>query len=620
MKTLLPFLLEKTRQCLVFAIKTLVLPPKAESNSAPREDGVLKRRTRPLRAAYASFSPFQKKIFYVLAAASGVSIAGLFLALNSYFLVEVPLRGGMLTEGIIGTPRFINPLLAISDADRDLSALVYSGLMRATPDGELLPDLAEKYTVSEDGLTYTFTLKEDLVWHDGEPVSADDVVFTFTKVQDPLLKSPKRVNWEGVAVKKIDERTVALALMQPYSPFLENTAGFGILPRHIWEKVGTEQFGFANFNVSPIGSGPYKIADISSDSSGIPVYYDLVPFKRYSLGSPYIATIRIRFYANEEALLGALRNKEIGAVNAVTPSKAVEFADADDRTIETYRLPRVFGVFLNQNQKNMFAQKAVREALAVGIDREAIVASVLGGYGAALQGPLPPGALGFVEKEETADAPVGTSTTPAETAAAILEKAGWKPDEETGILRRKTKTTNDTLSFTLAVPDTDELRRAAELVKEQWAALGADITLRVFDAGDLQQNIIRPRRYDALFFGEIIGRESDPFAFWHSSQRNDPGLNIALYTNITVDDLLLRARKEEDRDKRAAIYGEFQNEIKKDTPAVFVYSPDFLYIHPWEVRGLTAGTITVPSERFLDVHRWFMKTDKVWRIFKQQKI
>jgi len=248
------------------------------------------------------------------------------------------------------------------------------------------------------------------------------------------------------------------------------------------------------------------------------------------------------------------------------------------------------------------------------------VASVLGGYGAALQGPLPPGALGFVEKEETADAPVGTSTTPAETAAAILEKAGWKPDEETGILRRKTKTTNDTLSFTLAVPDTDELRRAAELVKEQWAALGADITLRVFDAGDLQQNIIRPRRYDALFFGEIIGRESDPFAFWHSSQRNDPGLNIALYTNITVDDLLLRARKEEDRDKRAAIYGEFQNEIKKDTPAVFVYSPDFLYIHPWEVRGLTAGTITVPSERFLDVHRWFMKTDKVWRIFKQQKI
>lgn len=612
MNSLYSSLVETTRKWLVLFIKKFVLPPSDGRPIYARLDAPT-GRFYPLWSAFASFSPFQKKVFYFFAVLLSVSAIGLFFLLNSHFLVEVPRRGGVLTEGAIGTPRFANPLLAISDTDRDLSALVYSGLMRATPSGELIPDLAEKYTVSDDGLTYTFVLKENLKWHDGKPVTADDVVFTITKAKDPLLKSPKRANWEGVDVKKIDERTVILSLEQPYSPFLENTANLGILPEHVWGKVGVEQFGFAKFNVTPIGSGPYLISELHTDNSGIPEYYDLVPFKRFALGSPYIAKLRIRFYANEEELLSALKKNEIEAINAVNPKKAEEFAKTRDFTIETYRLPRVFGIFLNQNQNAIFSQKPVREALSAAVLREEIVASVLGGFGTTLHGPLPPGALGFTE-DAVDNAEDGISQK--ESALAILKTAGWKPDEKTGVMKKKTAKGTSALAFSLAVPDTEELRAAAELVKKQWEELGAEITLRVYDPGDLHQNIIRPRKYDALFFGEIIGRESDPFAFWHSSQRNDPGLNIALYTNKTVDDLLNRGRTVLPKEERVALYQKFEEEIKKDTPAIFVYSPDFLYVHPARVKGMTSGTITVPSERFLDVYTWYIETDKVWRIFQ----
>jgi len=143
----------------------------------------------------------------------------------------------------------------------------------------------------------------------------------------------------------------------------------------------------------------------------------------------------------------------------------------------------------------------------------------------------------------------------------------------------------------------------------------AQVSLQVFNASDLNHSVIRPRKYDALFFGEIIGRESDPFAFWHSSQRNDPGLNIALYTNITADRLLEEGRVTFEKDARREIYQQFQEEVRSDIPAIFVYSPDFIYIIPNKIKGIKTGTITVPSERFLDIHTWYVETDRLWKIF-----
>jgi len=556
-----------------------------------------------------SFSPREKIIFLLLASICFASALGILLKANSLFMVEIPKRGGHITEGVIGAPRFINPLLAISDADRDLTQLIYSGLMRARADGELVPDLAETWGVSDDGLIYTFTLKDGLTWHDGNPITSDDVLFTIAHAKESSLKSPKRASWEGVTTTKRDEHTIEFTLEQPYSPFLEN-ATLGILPKHIWESVSSEQFGFSTFNVEPIGSGPYKMKTIRRDSSGIPTYYELTPFKDFALQGVYINKITIRFYANEEELLRALNRGEIESVNAIAPERARIFGEKGYR-VTKYTLPRIFGVFFNQSQNTIFTNEAVREALNVAVDGENIVNEVLHGYGTALYGPLPPGSLGFTKHKE--EELVGS---PKERAEEILETAGWKKDEESGIRQKKTKKGTQELTFSLSTSDAQDLRRTADILKILWEELGASVEVKVFKSGDLNQNVIRPRTYDALFFGEIIGRESDPFAFWHSSQRNDPGLNIALYTNITTDKLLEEGREISDAEERTKIYQQFQDEVIKDMPFVPIYSPDFIYIIPNTIKGIEVGTITVPSERFLDVHNWHIETARVWKIFQ----
>lgn len=574
----------------------------------PKKEELSSLKQKIIRAIN-SFSVKETALFVFLSAVFIGSLVGIVWKINNSFMVSVPAKGGEITEGVIGAPRFINPLLAISDADRDIASLVYSGLLRADAGGALIPDLASKYEVSEDGRTYLFTLRDDAYFHNGDKVTADDVVFTILKAQDSALKSPKRANWEGVSVEKINDLEVKFALKQAYSPFLEN-ATLGILPKNIWKEAGSEQFSFSEFNVLPIGSGPYKITKVKKNSSGIPSYYELSSFKRFVLGAPYISKIIIRFYPNEEALVSAYKKKEIEGMNAIPPNLAVSLK-GDGARIESFPLPRIFGIFLNQNQANIFTDKAVREALDVLVDKDSIIEKVIHGYGLKIDGPIPKGGLGYEPAEEK------KLTAEERVAAAkkILESAKWKWNKKTEKWEKKVGKETRVLQFSLSTGEAPELKDAALIAKENWALAGIKTEIKIFETGDLNQNIIRPRKYDALLFGEIIGRDSDPFAFWHSSQRLDPGLNIALYTNIKADKLLEDARKINDIEKRAEKYSLFQKEIRADVPAIFLYSPEFIYAVPNGVNGLQVGFITVPSERFLSVNKWFIKTNRVWKIF-----
>ena len=156
-----------------------------------------------------SFSLTEKVIFFlfvILFVGSGIS---LLYQVNKSFMVEVPDYGGTLTEGVVGSPRFINPLLATSDTDRDLSSLIYSGLLKIDSSGELTPDLAESYTISEDSLTYTFILKDKIYFHDGTKVTSDDIVFTIERAQDEVLKSPRKTNWDGVTISRISDKEIS---------------------------------------------------------------------------------------------------------------------------------------------------------------------------------------------------------------------------------------------------------------------------------------------------------------------------------------------------------------------------------------------------------------------------
>ena len=434
------------------------------------------------------------------------------------------------------------------------------------------------------------------------------MLFTIAKTQDPALKSPLRANWDGVVAEKVDAKTVRFTLRSAYAPFIEN-ATLGILPKTLWEGVSSEEFPFSDLNTSPIGTGPFKLASISRTASGIPSAYELRPFANYVLGRPYLNSIRLQFYQSEQDLVNALEDGDIDAVGGIS---SAALAQIQDFPLSRAPLNRVFGVFFNQNQSAVLRDKDVRRALDMAIDRDQMVAEVLHGFGTPLEEPVPPTAVRASRTART------STTTNALLAQQALIKAGWVLKES--VLTKTTGTgknaATEELAFTLATANVPELRAAAEYVRTVWGEMGARVNVQIFDQGDLSQNVIRPRKYDALLFGEIIGRELDLYAFWHSSQRNDPGLNIALYANSTADGLLEKMRSTTDNAKRMSLYAQFATEFKNDIPAIFLYAPDFVYSMPKDMKGVTLGSIETPSDRFLSAATWHRQIDYVWPIFQ----
>ncbi len=554
-----------------------------------------------------SFSFAEKIIFSIFAALFIGSSLYLLSIVNRHFSVQVPIQGGTLTEGIVGYVGYINPVLAATDSGRDLTELMYSGLLKATPAGTLVPELAESYKISDDGLTYTFVLKNNIFFHDGTPITADDVIFTVQKVQDPAIKSPSEPNWDGVVIKKIDDRTVSFTLGKPYAPFLQNTT-LGIIPKHIWKNANDQDFTYSQYNFEPIGSGPYKLYSVNHNSSGIPQDYDLVPFDEYPLGSPYIAHLIIKTFSSEKNMIQAYQQGSIQSMYDVSPQVAESIVRGDSQ-IYTTSLPRVFGIFFNQNEAPVLANKEVRRALNMATDRQAIIDNVLGGYGMAIYDPIPAGALPI-----GADLPTSVATSSIDGAKKILTDAGWKPGPN-GVMQKKIGKDTLPLQFSISTSDTPELVQAANMVKIMWQKIGANVDVKIFETGELNQSVIRPRKYDALLFGEIIGRDLDLYAFWHSSGRLDPGLNIAEYVNVKADKILENARTITDVQARLNQYAAFETEVRNDVPAIFLYAPDFIYILPKNVQGVEIGSVTVPSERFSNISEWFIDTENVWKVF-----
>lgn len=558
-----------------------------------------------------TFSPFERLLLYVFAVTLALSTAWILVSLNTATTVTVPAHGGSLTEGIVGTPRFINPLLAISDADRDLTSLIYSGLLRPMPDGSLIPDLASRYEISEDGRTYTFFLREDATFHDGASVTADDISFTVTTAQNPAIKSPKRADWDGVTTEIIDAHTVRFTLPSPYAPFLEN-ATLGILPVHIWQDVAPEEFPFYERNTRPIGSGPYRIRDVRFADSGAPDRYRLRSFSQFSLGAPYLNNLTLLFYTNKELLTEAFVRGAVDTAGGLGPTTT---PPSDAFRVEEATLPRVFAIFLNHNQASFLSDENLRRALDVAIDKEALIEKTLGGGAVALDGPIPPNVLApLARSEDTPPENVMTSAERQEKARSLLESAGWEFDEEEGAWYDD----GTVLSFAVKTADTPDLVAVAESVAETWRTIGIDVQVEVFSTSDLNTSVIRPRQYEALLFGEIVGRSLDLFAFWHSSQRADPGLNLASYTNADTDALLSRARAETDREEREASYREFAKIVSDEAPAIFLFAPEYRYILPAHIEGVSLGALTTPAERFMTVHQWHRETERVWSIFIDQ--
>lgn len=611
------------------------------------------------------FNPVERILFGALAILAIGSTLYLAEYVNKSYMTDVPVQGGVLKEGIVGYASFINPLLAYTDADKDLASLIYSGLLKPTSTGTLAPDLAESYTVSDDGLTYDFKIRADARFQDGVAVTADDIVFTIQQVQNPAVNSPKAPNWVGVTVTKVNDLEVTLTLKKAYPAFIQNLT-LGILPKHKWQNIDAQLFERSAYNQEPIGSGPYMVQTTKKDDSGLYQYYDLVPFTKYTGGEAYISHIIVRFYSNEDAAIKAYKDGEINSIAGISPASATDLSKHTNADIINTPLPRVFAVFLNQNSNPVFLNKEVRQALDVAVGRTDLIDQVFAGYAVPATGPIPVSLaedIGIQDgvvatpivtaattsaatstKKTTTTSKTTTKTTvktttatttatttvavatttvpvkvsPTDAAKKILANAGWKAGADGILVKQVTSgktTSTQTLSFTLSTADTPELKQSVAILKADWEAIGAKVTVSVFDPSDLNSQVIKPRKYDALLFGNAIGRDLDLYQFWDSAERNDPGLNIAEYVNPKTDKLLEEARATASTTIRNRDYQLFQQYVLADAPAVFLYSPDFIYALPKNVQGVDIGSIISASERFMNVNTWYIETQGVWNIF-----
>jgi peptide/nickel transport system substrate-binding protein len=520
-----------------------------------------------------------------------------------------PVAGGTVEEGVIGTPRFINPALAVTRADLDLTALVYSGLMKVSKEGVLEPDMAESITVSDDGKTYNVIIRNNVRFHDDTPLTARDVAFTIGLIQNSDLKSPLRGNWSEVTVEEIGEYELNINLSQAYTPFIENFT-LGILPKHIWSTIPIEQVPFSAFNTEPIGSGSFMLDTVKKDAVGLISVFAL---KKFTQNNPVILDgITIHFYQNENALVTAFESKEITSTTQLPASSVLALKDNDEYQIISEPLPRVFAVFFNQNRSPALRDTAVRLALSTAVDRQTLVDNALSGFGVPTTYPVPDNHPAVESTSQTEDT---STTTPKERATSILTRAGWVINN-TGIWEKRINGEVTLLNLTLKTANTPAFEATTEELARTWRDLGVTVQVEEFEQSDLLQAVIRPRDFESLLFGIDMNRAVDLFPFWHSSQREDPGLNISQYANIEVDRLLERARVATSTDTQITNTKSALAIIARETPAAFLYVPELVYVLESDIKIPITKRISKPQDRFMNADEWNTATDNVWPIFK----
>lgn len=544
------------------------------------------RSIRMIKAIYRTLSPERVLVVWISLLLSTLLLFSALMVVNIRHTTVVPSLGGTIKEGIVGTPRFINPVLATSDQDLDMVSLVFAGLTKQDAKGNIILDMADSITESDDKLHYDVVLKSSAKFHDGKPVTSDDVIYTISLIQDPNVKSPYRFLFEGVTIDKTSDTEFVINLKKPY-PLLMQALTIGILPKHVWKNLSVDQISLSDYNIHAIGSGPFMISKVNTNS-GIPTSFVLIPNKQYTLGRSYLDEIYLVMYQNEKYALQGFQNGEVNRIHGISPDK-LSTLDIATSSIETSILPRTFSVFFNPNKLTLLSDKNVRQALNMAINKQAIVDEVLKGYGHVIETPYP------------FDLDQPTSTYNPEQAKVLLSQSKYIK-----------KNASSTINIDLATANSPEMKAVAEMIKNDWAAIGVNANIQVYEFSDLNQSIIKDRDYEALLFGTITKTPSDLYAFWHSSQRAYPGLNISNYVSNTLDKNLTTLRESDDELERENAYEAVKNEFIDEVPGIFLYVPELIYIANDKATTPLPDVSLDNSSRFLLVNDWYRYTERVW--------
>jgi ABC-type transport system substrate-binding protein len=647
-----------------------------------------------------------ERIFFLVLVALTLSSA-IYLAVDLYVnnTKVAPAYGGNYTEGVVGQPRFINPIYGeTNDVDRTLIDLVYSGLMTYDKDGKIVNDLVKNYQVSDDGKTYTFQLKDNLFWQDGLPLTADDVIFTVKTIQNSDYKSPLRAAWLDVNIQKNSDKSFTVFLNAPYNSFLENCT-LKIIPAHIWKNILPENFALSPYNLQPVGSGPYTLSGLNQANTGFIKNLSLMANHKYYGKLPYISEIDFQFFNTKDDLIKAANQKTIDgfSIDSLDDNEALAEKQIhqgwninEKFNVLSFSMPRYFAVFFNTQKSKILSDSQITQALNYAVNKPELTQKIQDTFKekvSIVNSPILPDYFGYSD-------PTVAYNYNTDTANKLLDKAGYKTQSGAaqGAPRAKTNTKQPAfqfksylsagskgnevvelqgclarldpgfkallqgetsgkygtgtetavtafqkkylpavpttgevgtgtrkelnqlclvpqnnsipLEFTLTVIDQPQMVQVANLLKDYWQKVGVTVDIKIVELSDLK-DIIKNRDYDALLYGQAFGSQPDLYPFWHSTQINDPGLNLSEYQNKDADQLLKDAREALDDQTKANDYEKLQDTILSDAPALFLYNPDYIYWISEKVNGVDTSKIVDPAKRFANVENWYINTRRI---------
>ncbi|MBU0722561.1 peptide ABC transporter substrate-binding protein [Patescibacteria group bacterium] len=549
-------------------------------------------------------------------------------------LQVIPIDGGDYIEGVIGSIKYINPLYSsFSDLDSDIAELVYSSLFKRNGNVELVNDLAQEYKISPDGKVYTIKVRSDAIWHNGNSVTVDDVIFTFEAIKNIRYKSPLRTAFTGVEISKVDDKTIKFNLTEPYAAFLD-LLSFGILPQELWQQIEPTSASLAELNLKPVGSGRYKFKSLVKDKSGNLRTYILIRNESYYGSKAHINTVNFKLFGNLEEVISALNNNLIDGLSYLPEQDKNQVVAQDSLNFYNLSLPKFSAIFFNSKSNSALTDKRVRQALAYSIDKNKIINEVMAGNARIVDGPILPNGFAYDNEIKKYD-------YNATTSGRLLAEAGWKIIELTAkditqaqvdltnqdeIIKKQAEAKikmgtgkwlikdNNYLIITLVTADNQEYGQVAELIAKFWNDINVKTEINLVPVNQIQAGVIKSRNFNGLIFGEMTGADPDPYGFWHSSQIGQSGLNIADYANKEVDKLLEDGRLSSDLKVRKEKYQKFQKIIAEDEPAIFLYSPNYTYVQSKKIKGFNIRSIILPSDRFGNIDQWYINTGKkiIW--------
>jgi peptide/nickel transport system substrate-binding protein len=515
----------------------------------------------------------------------------------------LPTTGGIYTEALIGSLSRLNPLIDQNNApDRDIDRLIFSGLIKFDARGMPMPDLTDSWGVSQDGTIYNFSLRPDAVWHDGEPVTSDDVIFTLDLIKSDASLVPQDVRemWKQVEVKKLNDKTLQFILPEPFAPFLDYLT-FGMLPKHLLESTPPDQLAAAPFNLAPVGTGPYRFERLIVESGQV-TGVELRAFDKYYGKKPFIEQVILRYYPSSAAALDAYHQDQLLGISEITADVLPQALSEPNLSLYTGRLPELSLILFNLNNPEVpFLQDAkLRHALMMALNRQMIVDKFMKGQAILADGPLFPNTWAYYDNiEHVAFNP--------ESAISLLKANDYKIPASGGNVR--VNKDSIALEFTLVHPD-DALHTAiAELIQKNWAVVGVKVDLEPVSYDTLINDRLSPRSYQAVLVDLNLVRlpDPDPYPFWHQSEATG-GQNYSQWDNRAASEYIEQARVNPDFEARTRLYRNFQVIFSKELPALPLYYPVYSYGVDRQVLGVQMPPLFDTSDRFLTISDWYLVT------------